>query len=130
MTPEETKATPITKMNHDLYCPYCGAPNEVNHDDGQGYTEDEAHEMQCSSCYKNFVFRTSISYAYHPEKADCLNGEPHDFDVWRMLYVNVRSEEVQHRRCYNCDHTERRTVPNDTAHIQKGRERGPDSTQD
>jgi hypothetical protein len=57
-----------------MECPYCGEEQEVNHDDGFGYAEDERHEMECSKCDKKFVFTTSISYDYSPEKADCLNG--------------------------------------------------------
>ena len=58
----------------DLECPYCEAGNEVCHDDGQGYAEDENHEMACNSCEKNFTFQTTISFNYAPRKADCLNG--------------------------------------------------------
>ena len=63
----------------DIECPYCEYEQEVNHDDGFGYEEGPLHEMECGSCGKNFVFTTSISYYYEPAKADCLNGEPHDF---------------------------------------------------
>ena len=35
---------------NDLECPYCDAPNEVCHDDGQGYDEGKAHEMTCADC--------------------------------------------------------------------------------
>ena len=61
----------------DLNCPYCDAELEVNHDDGQGYEEGVLHEMQCRKCDKYFVFETSISFYYQPEKADCLNDGNH-----------------------------------------------------
>jgi len=28
---------------NDVECPYCGAEQEINHDDGQGYDEDVLH---------------------------------------------------------------------------------------
>ena len=94
----------------DLECPYCEAELEVCHDDGFGYDEDEVHEMQCSECDKNFVFNTHISYNYFSEKADCLNGSPHRFNEWRRLWLNQYDEEVQYRRCKDCDEEERRTI--------------------
>lgn len=100
---------------NDLECPYCDAPNEVCHDDGQGYEEGKAHEMTCGDCGKNFVFQTSISFYYSPEKADCLNGSPHRFGEWRKMWLNAKLDEIQDRRCKDCDHTERRTVPNSPA---------------
>ena len=57
----------------DVYCPYCDAEQEINHDDGFGYEEGIKHEMQCSECKKNFVFTTSISYNYEAEKATLKN---------------------------------------------------------
>ena len=104
---------PTTKTNHkhrgivnDMECPYCDAPNKVCHDDGQGYKEDEAHEMPCGDCGKNFVFQTSISFYYSPKKADCLNGSPHRFREWLTLWDDEH-ETVEERRCRDCDHRER-----------------------
>ena len=97
-------------MKNDLECPYCDAPLEVCHDDGGGYDEDKAHEMQCRECGKNFVFHTHISFSYYPEKADCLNGAPHRFRDWQKLWVNSKDEEVQYRQCQDCGHEERRTL--------------------
>lgn len=88
-----------------LECPYCNAPNEVCHDDGQGYEEGRSHEMTCNDCGKNFVFQTSINYCYSPEKADCLNGSPHRFSKWQTLWDNDQ-EIVQRRICQDCDRRE------------------------
>jgi len=66
-------------MSYDLNCPYCDAKLDVCHDDGFGYEEGVKHEMQCGECDKYFVFETSISFYYEPEKADCLNDAAHDF---------------------------------------------------
>ena len=97
---------------NDIECPYCDAPNEVCHDDGQGYEEGKAHEMQCCECKKYFVFHTSVSFYYSPEKADCLNGTPHRYSEWRRLWDNKAfAEMLENRRCRDCDHTEERWVP-------------------
>ena len=61
----------------DLKCPYCGQGQDVCHDDGFGYEESKAHEMECMECEKTFVFQTSISFDYSPSKAPCLNGSKH-----------------------------------------------------
>ena len=38
----------------DVYCPYCGAEQEINHDDGYGYEEDRRYQQQCGECEKTF----------------------------------------------------------------------------
>ena len=62
-----------------IECPYCGSDNEICHDDGYGYEEDEPHQTVCSECDKNFVFYTEISFSYEAYKADCLNGSEHKY---------------------------------------------------
>lgn len=66
-------------MYYDIECPYCGKGQEINHDDGYGYSEDETFNQECSDCDKTFVFTTSISFSYNAEKAECLNGGKHDY---------------------------------------------------
>ena len=97
-------------MSADLECPYCGADNDVCHDDGQGYEEGVAHEMDCCECGKNFVFYTAISYDYSPQKADCLNGSPHNFGEWCKLWECDDGGELQYRECKDCEHREERVV--------------------
>ena len=63
----------------DMTCPYCDSEQEVCHDDGAGYAEDETHQHTCSSCGKSFVFSTYISFSYEASPADCLNTGEHDF---------------------------------------------------
>ena len=91
-------------MSKDMQCPYCGADQEVCHDDGQGYSEDENHEHTCSECEKTFVFRTVISFYYYPEKADCLNGAHHDLKL-----SNTYPREYAHMGCKNCDYRRKPT---------------------
>jgi hypothetical protein len=85
----------------DLNCPYCKAGLNINHDDGFGYAEDVNHEMNCRNCDKNFVFQTRISYSHYPEKADCLNGKPHNL---RMSTTYPKRYSRMH--CQDCDHSE------------------------
>jgi len=95
-------------MSKDLECPYCEEWNEVCHDDGGGYAEDQNHEMQCAHCQKHFVFQTSISFHYESSPADCLNGSPHDITEWAT--IDERDGLIrERRRCKDCDHDEWRT---------------------
>jgi len=87
-------------MNNDVNCPYCDTPQDINHDDGRGYSESEKHEQQCVSCDKYFVFTTSISYYYETDKADCLNGAEHDFKPTMTV-----PREYTKMRCTMCEAT-------------------------
>ena len=82
----------------DVYCPYCDAAQNIDHYDGFGYEEDVKQEMKCSECKKNFVFTTSISYDYEAEKADCLNGENHKYEL-----THTFPHEFSKMRCKYCD---------------------------
>ena len=85
----------------DVYCPYCGKAQDINHDDGYGYEEEMKHQQECVSCGKSFVFTTSISFYYEVEKADCLNGEPH-----KLKKTATIPAEYAKMRCEVCGHTE------------------------
>jgi hypothetical protein len=82
-----------------MECPYCEAGQEVNHDDGAGYDENYRHEHECSECGKTFVFTTSISYNYSPEKADCLNGGDHV-----VVISATYPREYSMMCCRDCDY--------------------------
>ena len=82
----------------DMECPYCGEGQEVNHDDGAGYSESETHQHQCTACDKYFVFYTAISFSYDANKADCLNGQPHKFK-----FSKAYPHEHSKMRCLDCD---------------------------
>lgn len=82
----------------DITCPYCECEQDVNHDDGQGYQEEVTHQMECESCNKTFVFTTSISFYYEPNKADCLNGGTHDYNLIKTI-----PKEFSKMRCSMCD---------------------------
>lgn len=81
----------------DLECPYCEKDCEVCHDDGFGYEEGKKHQMECPYCGKSFVFGTSISFYYEPEKADCLNGSEHK---WKSSITFPREFSVMY--CEMC----------------------------
>lgn len=86
-------------MSRDMKCPYCNADQEVCHDDGAGYEEDVLHEHTCSECDKSFVFTTATVHYYHPYKADCLNGSPHDLHL-----TNTFPREHSRMKCRTCDY--------------------------
>ena len=87
----------------DIECPYCQHEQEVNHDDGFGYEENELHEVQCHECNKYFVFTTYISYSYTSYKADCLNGANHN--LYKVThYPPIWPDWV---RCKDCEYEKR-----------------------
>lgn len=90
-------------MMQDVECSYCGNCQEINHDDGYGYDEDELYKQECKDCGKVFVYTTSITYFYEAAKADCLNGGKHNFHPVEH-YPKVFPDWV---RCYDCGYEER-----------------------
>ena len=90
----------------DMNCPYCNAENEVCHDDGAGYSEDQQHEHTCCGCRKTFVFTTQISFHYEPQKADCLNDSEHQL---KMSSTHPRQYSMM--RCKDCDYERKPTGP-------------------
>lgn len=85
----------------DIQCPYCEAEQEINHDDGYGYTEGELHNQTCRSCNKTFAFTTQISFYYEAQKAPCLNDGEH---LWKA----VRSSHYPNfKRCEHCGEEKR-----------------------
>jgi hypothetical protein len=84
----------------DVTCPYCGAEQEIDHDDGYGYDEALEFEQECVECDETFKFTTSISFHY---EVQCQDGD-HDMqpfgDKWPGMY-----------RCKKCDFYERIDAP-------------------
>jgi len=74
-------------MLNDIDCPYCGKSQDIDHDDGYGYGEDEKYQQTCCGCNKTFTFMTSTTFSYEPFKADCLNGGDHD---WLLTKTHPR----------------------------------------
>lgn len=88
----------------DLNYPYCDKELEVCHDDGFGYEGGVKHQMNCNGCGKRFVFETSISFSYEPEKADCLNGADHNW-----LPTKTYPKEFTLMECSGCGETRKPT---------------------
>lgn len=103
-------------MNDDVKCPYCLKDQEINHDDGVGYTEDELHEQECSDCEKIFTFLTHISFFYDAYKADCLNGGEHKYEA-----THAFPKECTKMVCVDCD-DRRKPTEDEMKTILAGRE--------
>ena len=87
-------------MRNDIQCPYCGAGQDINHDDGYGYEEGTLHQQECVQCEKTFTFETTITFYYEAYKADCLNGGEHEFEettTYPVMYKKLK--------CKICDET-------------------------
>lgn len=85
-------------MYEDINCPYCNHPQDICHDDGYGYQEDETYQQECGKCGKTFTFTTSIHFSYDVAKADCLNGSPHDYKP-----TTTQPKFLTKMRCSTCD---------------------------
>jgi len=83
----------------DVICPYCGSAQEINHDDGYGYAEDETHEQECTDCDAVFQFTTMISLSY---KVKC-QPDDHQMDWWGDKHPRMWG-------CRRCDHCEFRPL--------------------
>jgi hypothetical protein len=84
-------------MMNDVECPYCGTSQEICHDDGYGYTENEMHQQECGDCDKTFVFETRIIFSYIAGKAECLNGGEHYYKP-TITYPKIRTR----MECMTC----------------------------
>lgn len=92
-------------MSENVECPYCGAYQEINHDDGYGYSEDETYQQQCTECEKTFVYTTYILFNYESAKADCLNGKSHKYKPG-VTYSKILTKMI----CEDCGEERRPTV--------------------
>ena len=88
---------------NDMECPYCGAGQNRNHDDGYCYDVDVLHRQECDACGKTFAYKTSISYYYEAYAAPCIDGDAeHDWKetntiprCFRKLRCSVCGEEKE-----------------------------------
>jgi len=90
-------------MYSDVDCPYCGKGQEINHDDGYGYEEDQIYEQECRHCEKTFAFTTAISLNHEATKAECLNGGEHQWEEM-VIYPKCWPDA---KRCVACGKVER-----------------------
>ena len=95
----------------DVNCPYCGKGQDINHDDGYGYDEDDVFEQECSKCDKVFVYTTTISFYYEAEKAPCKNDEgEHD---WKDRVGSPEAAVKGKQFCAVCDEQRDNMDPKD-----------------
>ena len=81
---------------NDLQCPYCDEEIEITN---EGYEQDEQVEMDCPYCERSYIMTVQYDVSYTPYKADCLNGEPHD---WKEIHGSPREYFINKRRCSIC----------------------------
>jgi hypothetical protein len=101
-------------MRYDVECPYCGEGEDINHDDGYGYGQDEKHQQECGSCGKTFVFTTCISYDYDVQTADCLNDADHQYKPTMTV-----PREYTEMQCSMCGET-RPCTPEEFKKVMEG----------
>mgnify|MGYP003437627122 CR=1 FL=1 len=82
----------------DIECPYCGKEQDINHDDGAGYTEGVAEQQTCDDCGNTFAYTTEISFSHTAYKADCLNDGEHDYQL-----THTSPKEFSKMECSMCD---------------------------
>lgn len=95
----------------DVECPYCGEGNDICHEDGYGYEENELHNQECRSCEKIFTYQTKIFYNYDAYEADCLNGAEHNWKLtktWPLFFTKMR--------CSVCDESRKLTAEEKAFH--------------
>ena len=104
---------------YDIECPYCEMDQEINHDDGYGYDEDETYNQECPYCEKIFTFTTSIVLYYDALKAPCLNGGEHK---WVPVRSTARDIWPYWKRCAYCGEEDKGEVNQDGLRKFQGKE--------
>lgn len=69
----------------DVECPYCGAEQEICHDDNYGLEEGVLYHQECSECEKMFVYDTHIIILHEAYSAPCLNDGNHRWEETHTL---------------------------------------------
>jgi DNA-directed RNA polymerase subunit RPC12/RpoP len=88
----------------EIECPYCEHEFDLCHDDGAYYDQNEREEVECPECEKRFMVRSSITWDFEGEKADCLNGEPHKWEKRYSLKVFPQFSNME--ICHECGNTQ------------------------
>ncbi|NCB43647.1 MAG: hypothetical protein EOM59_13665 [Clostridia bacterium] len=90
-------------MSYYIACPYCGADQEIDHDDGYGYDENTIYRQECTCCERNFAYKATISISYEAFAAPCIDGDAeHNWKetntfprCYRKLRCSVCGEEKE-----------------------------------
>lgn len=56
----------LDRMAHakDVKCPHCGYEQNIDHDGGIGWTDDEEFDQFCEECEEEFTCQTFVTYSY------------------------------------------------------------------
>jgi len=81
----------------EVKCPYCGFEQEIDHQDGYGFEEDETYSQECCYCGMTFAYKTIINFDYEVKKCDCLNRGEHKW-VLQTTYPKCFSK----MQCSEC----------------------------
>ena len=101
-------------MSKDIECPYCGAEQDICHDDGYGYDEDTIHKQYCSNCEKTFGYTTVISYYYDVLTLPCANGGEHELEptiTWPKSYTRMCCKFCDEKRWPTDEEREKYGIP-------------------
>ena len=85
----------------DVDCPYCGKPQEINHDDGYGLDEFKIYSQQCGDM--TFAYTTAICIYHEAKQADCLNDGEHE---WEKQF-SYKGEDVRRENFRVCGEQQR-----------------------
>lgn len=93
---------------YDIACPYCGAEQDIDHDDGgYGYEEDRTYQQECQRCETTFAYTTSVSFCYETAQAPCMNGSDHAWKITEGDYSYLKrfdgKNTLRTLRCKWCD---------------------------
>ena len=98
----------------DVECPYCDHEQDIDHDDGYGYAENETFFQECEECGKTFSFTTSVHYYHDAAECPCKNGEDHN---WEEIHGCPDWYFLNKRRCSYCQE-EKDLKPTDEGYRQ------------
>ena len=89
----------------DMQCPYCGADQEVCHDDGAGYSEDERHALYTEQQVRALLAGVFAAAAQGMEQdaaryqalVESGNFAPSPFDngMWGLRVSSVPSTKAE-----------------------------------
>ena len=82
---------------YECTCPYCGKTMD---DPDECYEPDVSYEHECPHCENNFILTVDYIRIYSEKRADCLNGEEHEYQP-----IITYPREYTKMRCLHCDHT-------------------------
>jgi hypothetical protein len=92
----------------EVECPYCDKSFEVQHDDGQHYSDGESESDYCPHCDKQVMIYSSCSWYHEASKADCLNDiSDHNWSEWSKHHpTDDFTKWFATRYCQDCNENE------------------------